>query len=94
MPKKQGLEHSGIKYSNATVQGQIAEVLRTVFPAVHVVTSIGVLRPFNTCQVISGMVSYPIHTVPGQASYAVYQHLVHILSPVTDNCPSHVESVK
>ena len=76
------------------MQGQIPEVLLTVFPTVHVVTSIGVLRPFSTCQVISGMVSYPIHTVPGQASYAVYQHLVHIRSPVTDNCPSHVESVE
>ena len=36
------------------------------------------------------MVSYPIHTVPGQAFLAVYQYLVHILSPVTDNCPSWI----
>ena len=28
--------------------------------------------------------------VPGQASKAVYQYLVHILSPVTDNCPSWI----
>ena len=28
----------------------------------------------------------PNHTVPGQASKAVYQYLVHILSPVTGNC--------
>ena len=32
----------------------------------------------------------PIHTVPGQASQAVYQYLEHILSPVTDNCPSWI----
>ena len=49
---------------------------------------VGVLRPFDTFQVISGAVSYSIHTVPGQASMAVYQFVVHILSPVTDNCPS------
>ena len=30
------------------------------------------------------------HSVPGQASYAVYQCLVHILSPVTDNCSSWI----
>ena len=29
---------------------------------------ISVLRPFNT---FSGAVSYPNHTVPGQASYAI-----------------------
>ena len=29
---------------------------------------ISVLHPFNTFQVISGAVSYPNHTVPGQAS--------------------------
>ena len=29
---------------------------------------ISVLRPFNTFLVISGAVSYPNHTVPGQAS--------------------------
>ena len=51
---------------------------------------IGVLRPFGTFQVISGMVSFPIHTVPGQASCAVYQYVVHILSPKTDNCPSWI----
>ena len=49
---------------------------------------ISVLWPFNTFYVISGAVSYPNHTVPGQASYAIYQYLVHILSPVTDNCSS------
>ena len=43
---------------------------------------------FNTFKVISGVVSYPNHTVPGQAYYAVYQYLVHIRSPVTDNCSS------
>ena len=45
---------------------------------------ISVLRPFNTFYVILGAVSYPNHSVPGQASLAVYQYLVHILSPVTD----------
>ena len=39
---------------------------------------------------ISGAVSYPNHTVPGQASLAVYQYLVHILSPVIDNCSSWI----
>ena len=29
---------------------------------------ISVLQPFNILQVISGAVSYPNHTVPGQAS--------------------------
>ena len=32
----------------------------------------------------------PSHTVPGQASWAVYQYLVHILSPVTNNSPSWI----
>ena len=49
---------------------------------------ISVLRPFDTFYVFSGMVSSPSHTVPGQASLAVYQYLVHILSPVNDNCSS------
>ena len=49
---------------------------------------ISVLRPFNTFWVILGAVSYPNHTVPGQVSQAVYQYLVHILWPVTDNCSS------
>ena len=31
------------------------------------------------------MVSYPNQTVPGQASKAVYQYLVHILSPVSES---------
>ena len=31
-----------------------------------------------------------MHTVPGQASYAVYQYLVHILLPVVHNCPSWI----
>ena len=36
-----------------------------------------------------GTVSYPIHTVPGQASpEAGHLYLVHILSPLTDNCSS------
>ena len=35
---------------------------------------ISVLRPFNTFKIISGVVSYPNHTVPGQASLAVYQY--------------------
>ena len=51
---------------------------------------ISVLRPFNTFEVISRAVSYPYHTVPGQASSAVYQYLVHILSSVTDNCCSWI----
>ena len=29
---------------------------------------VDVLRSFDTFQVISGTISYPIHTVPGQAS--------------------------
>ena len=50
---------------------------------------VSVLRPFDTFKVISGAVSYPNHTVRGQASSkAVYQYLVCILSPVTDNCSS------
>ena len=53
---------------------------------------IGVLRPFDTFHVISGAISYPIHTVPGQASYAVYPYLVHTLSPVTDNCSSWISA--
>ena len=36
------------------------------------------------------MVSYPNHTIPGQASQTVNQYLVHILSPVTDNCSSWI----
>ena len=32
----------------------------------------------------------PNHTVPGQASEAVYQYLVYILSPVIDNCSSWI----
>ena len=49
-----------------------------------------VLWPFNTFLVISGAVNYPNHTVPGQASKAVYRYLVHILSPVTDKCSSWI----
>ena len=33
---------------------------------------------------------HPNYTVPGQASQAVYQYLVHILSPVTDNYSSWI----
>ena len=51
---------------------------------------ISVLQPFNTFKVILGAVSYHNHTVPGQASKAVYQYLVHILSPVTDNFSSWI----
>ena len=43
-----------------------------------------VLRSFNTFYVILGAVSWPSHAVPGQATSAVYQYLVHIISPVTD----------
>ena len=35
---------------------------------------VGVLRPFDTFKVISGAVSEPINTVPGQGSYAAYQY--------------------
>ena len=58
--------------------------------SLHLLVSglISVLRPFNTFWVILGAVSYPNHTVPGQVSKAVYQYLVHIISPVTDNCSS------
>lgn len=48
------------------------------------------LRPFHTFKVISSEVSYPSYTVPGQASEAVYQYLVPILSPLTDNCLSWI----
>ena len=52
---------------------------------------VGVLRPFDTFYVISGAVSSkPSHTVPEQASEAIYQYLVPILSQVTDNCPSWI----
>ena len=50
----------------------------------------GLISVLKALQHISGVVSYPNHTVPGQASYAVYQYLVHILSPVTDNCSSWI----
>ena len=56
--------------------------------ALHYFGLISVLRPFNTFKAISSAVSYPNHTVSGQASKAVYQLLVHILLPVTDNCSS------
>ena len=46
---------------------------------------ISVLWPFDTFAV-----SYLDYTVPWQASWAVYQYLVHILSPVTDNCSSWI----
>ena len=41
-------------------------------------------------QHLSSAVSYPIHTVPGQASWAVNQYYVAIRSPVTDNCPAWI----
>ena len=44
----------------------------------------------HTFYVISGVVSDPNHTVPRQASYAIYQYLVHIFLPVTDNCSSWI----
>ena len=37
-----------------------------------------------------GQVSWPSHTLPEQASWAVYQYLEPSLSPVTDNCPSWI----
>ena len=46
--------------------------------------------PSTRFKVISSWVSLLIHIVPEQASYAVYQYLVHILSPLTDNCPSRI----
>ena len=42
-----------------------------------------VLLPFITFDVISSEVCYPTHTVTGQAFQAIYQYLLHILSPVT-----------
>ena len=60
----------------------------TLFDIIDFFGLISVLRPVNTFYVISGVVSYPNHTVPGQAFYAVYQYLVHILPPVTDKCSS------
>ena len=45
---------------------------------------VSVLRPFDTFNVISGAVCYTNYPhCSGQASYAVYQYLVHILSSVT-----------
>ena len=55
---------------------------------------ISILWPFNTFYVISGVVSYSNHTVPGQVSQAVYQHLVHILSPVLKLTTALLESAE
>ena len=60
---------------------------QTVYWLTSVVVG-GVLRFFNTFQVILGAFSKPIHTVPGQDSWGVYKYLVHILSSVTVNYPS------
>ena len=51
---------------------------------------VSVLWPFNTSKVISGGVCYSNQTVPEQACLAVYQYLVHILSPITDICSSWI----
>ena len=58
------------------------------FTSPMLVGCVGVVWPFDTFKVISGDVSEPSDTVPGQASWAVYQYLVPSLSPVTDDCPS------
>ena len=65
---------------------RLSEKLRII--TVSCCCCVGVLRPFDTFQVISCAVSKPIYTVPWQDSYVVNQYLVHILLPVTDNCPS------